>query len=165
MNKTVLLVFLSMFSVAIYASDTSRNLPVTLNLGLSSYTANGLGANIELPLSSHFSASVGVGHYGGYAVGVKLYRDISMDGPYVGLGYGMVEFEETYVEEESRWEEDLEYGSFFIVGYRFLKENGDFVNTGVGLFKRPEERDEYDSEEIEGGYLGFTFDLTYGITF
>jgi hypothetical protein len=45
---------------------------------------------------------------------------------YLGIGYGMVEFEETYVEEDSSGKENLEYGSFFIVGYRFLKESGKF---------------------------------------
>ena len=170
MYKIVLLILLSMFSVALYATDSggftdSRELPITLNLGLSSYAGNGLGANIDLPISRSFSASVGVGHYGGFALGVKLYKDISTDGPYVGIGYGMVEFEETYVEEESSWKEDLEYGSFFIVGYRFLKESGNFFNAGIGLYSRPEERSEHVPEEKEGGNLGFTFDLTYGITF
>jgi hypothetical protein len=164
MSKAVSIFLIIIFSVAANASDNTH-LPVTLNLGLSSFTANGFGANIELPLSSHFSGSVGVGHYGGYAVGAKLYKDISTDGPYIGVGYGMVEFEETYVEESSSWEEDLEYGTFFIIGYRFLKESGDFFNAGAGLFKRPEEKDEHNPEEVEGGYLGFTFDLTYGIAF
>lgn len=170
MCQIVSLILLSMFSVALYATENSvstdsRELPITLNLGVSSYSGSGLGANIELPISRNFSASVGVGHYGGFALGAKLYKDISTDGPYVGIGYGMVEFEETYVEEESSWKEDLEYGSFFIVGYRFLKESGNFFNAGMGLYSRPEKSDEYVPGETKGGNLGFTFDLTYGITF
>lgn len=163
MNKMILLTALSVSSASVHAAD--EKLPISLNLGLSGYTASGLGANAELPLTRHFSAMLGTGHYGGYSVGAKLYRDISNDGPYLGLGYGVVELEETYIEEDSRWKEDLEYGSFFMVGYRFLKDNGDFFNAGLGLFSRPEEKDEYDPDETEGGYLGFTLELTYSVVF
>jgi hypothetical protein len=174
MYKVVSLILLSMFSIALYAdgnsaldsSDTdARELPVILNLGLSSYAGNGLGVYIELPVSKHFSATAGLGHYGGFSVGAKFYKDLSTNGPYVGIGYGMVEFEETYVEEESRWKEDLEYGSFFTIGYRFLNNSGNFFNAGLGLYHRPEKKDEYYPEETEGGNLGFALDLTYGITF
>ena len=174
MYKVVSLILLSMSSIALHAtenraldySDTdSSELPVILNLGLSTYAGNGLGGYIELPLSKHISATVGLGHYGGFSVGAKLYKDLSTNGPYVGIGYGMVEFEETYVEEESRWKEELEYGSFFIVGYRFLNNSGNFFNAGMGLYHRPEKKDEHYSEETEGGNLGFSLDLAYGIVF
>lgn len=170
MHKIVSLIILTMAPIALFAADDNvstdgEELPVILNLGISSYAGNGLGANIELPISRNFSASVGVGHYGGFAIGAKMYKDLSTDGPYVGIGYGMVEFEETYVEKESSWKEDLEYGRFFIIGYRYLKESGNFFNAGIGLYSRPEENDEHVPGEKEGGNLGFTFDLTYGIAF
>jgi hypothetical protein len=170
MYKVVFIIFLYMFSSVLYAEDGSpsaenHELPITLNLGLSSYSGSWLGAYLELPLSNQFSASVGLGSHGGFALGAKLYRDISKDGPYAGIGYGAVEVEETYVDEESTWKEDLEYGSFFTVGYRFLLDSGDVFNAGLGLYHRPEENDEYHPEETEGGYMWFTFDLSYGITF
>lgn len=159
---TALIIGTLLSTSAVFAEE---KLPVSLNVGLSAFNASGLGANIEVPLSSNISVSAGTGHYGGYSGGAKLYRNITNDGWYLGAGYGVVEFEETYVSESSSWEENLEYGTFFLAGYRFVNNSGNFFNVGFGVFQRPEEEDEHLPGETEGGYNGFTFDLTYGFVF
>lgn|GEM_PF-2268363 len=163
MKKAISLLAGLALSAVSYGSE--EDLPLSLNVGLSPFTANGLGINAEVPLASWLSVTAGTGHYGGYAVGTKFYRDMRNDGPYIGLIYGMVELEETYIEEDGRWEDDLEYGTTAIIGYRFLKPSGNYLHVGAGLFSRPKEEDEHIKGETEGGYLGYTFDLSYAIVF
>jgi hypothetical protein len=155
---------LSSLTISMSSYSSEDNL-ISLNLGLSSFGGSSLGANVEVAPTDNVSFSFGTGTLGGYSLGARLYRNTRSSSPYLGVGYGLVEVNETDIGDDE-WKEEKLNGAFFVVGYRGFKENGDHFSLGLGLSYRMDESEYVDPNFGEDDdQIWISGDFTYGFTF